>query len=162
MRNHWIEVGDITYICVWHRGFLTKGIIDTKYLDIIRKYPTWSYANGYLRAERKIFQGKKQKIHLSRVIIEQKQIIPYNCVIDHINHKREDNREENLRILTISGNATNSIRTGVLLHHGGWQVRLEQKGIRYNLGTYQTKEFALQVSKDAKEKLIQKEIDSIN
>jgi hypothetical protein len=63
--------------------------------------------------------------------------------IDHINHKRDDNRIENLREVSISCNAKNSstpVRAksgvrGVSLCSGRWEARARKDGIYLYLGS---------------------------
>ena len=65
--------------------------------------------------------------------------------IDHINRVKDDNRIENLRLITESDNSRNSARcerelpTGVYLNsQGNPHAKIEKNGERYYLGTFKT------------------------
>lgn len=76
--------------------------------NIRRLRYTWTFGctdkDGYLRIQ---FKGKTYKVH--RLVIEAfRGPIPKNLVVDHINRVRNDNRLENMRIVTLSDNSRNS------------------------------------------------------
>jgi hypothetical protein len=68
-------------------------------------------------------------------------------VVDHINGNRLDNRWENLRSVTQKENTANTtISKGVRRRYGNWQARFADK----HIGTFPTKEQAVQAYKEAK------------
>lgn len=84
-------------------------------------------------------------------------------VLDHINRKRDDNRIENLRLSTPSGNARNrgmsvlnkSGITGVcwVKSRNVWDAKIIKNTIIYRLGRFKTKEEAIAARRAAKKKL---------
>ena len=90
--------------------------------------------------------------------------IPPGLSVDHINRVRDDNRIENLRLATPSGQATNVTRPeiaplrkdntsgypGITRHRdGGWIVRASKNGVRRYLGYFQVLEAAIQAKEKA-------------
>lgn len=84
--------------------------------------------------------------------------IPKDMLIDHINGKPEDNRYKNLRLATKSQNAINakinsrntSGIKGVRLEKGKyWTASIKSNGKGYFLGSFKTKEDAVQARKAA-------------
>lgn len=81
-----------------------------------------------------------------------------NDVCDHINRNPMDNRRENLRIVTASENSCNSRWRGGLgvFKHAGrdtWIGRYRFKGVRYYVGTFPTRELALEAVAKSRESL---------
>lgn len=82
--------------------------------------------------------------------------------VDHINGVPDDNRIENLRLVTPSQNSENQRRAkrgnisgylGVTKHYNGWRAQIGSKGKRVYLGTYKTPDEAYAVYIEAKRKL---------
>ena len=77
--------------------------------------------------------------------------------IDHINGVRDDNRIENLRAVSVTGNQQNQhVRvdntsgvTGVLSDRGGWTAKIRANGKRLHLGRFKTLEEATAARKAA-------------
>lgn len=123
--------------------FSPKGacfLIDTDDLDKIKGY-RWSY-NGHGQ------WYNKNKDLLYRFLLQPSD----DMVVDHINGDTNDNRKENLRIVTKAQNNINiavrenstSGATGVSLTSKNlWHSYINYKGKRYNLGTFKTKEEAI-------------------
>lgn len=74
--------------------------------------------------------------------------------IDHINHDRCDNRKENLRYCTSTGQARNRKPRpgkfkGISLHRGRWAARITVLGKSHALGYYDTPEEAARAYDEA-------------
>jgi hypothetical protein len=90
-------------------------------------------------------------------------------VIDHINHKRNDNILENLRWATKQENAFNrSLHsnnktgiTGVYFHNGWWSAKIGYNRKLINIGYYKSKEKAI-LARKAKEDELFKSYKCIN
>ena len=75
--------------------------------------------------------------------------------IDHVNGVRDDNRIENLRVVSVQENQRNSHRrvdntsgvTGVCKDHGGWRARIKVNGKRINLGFFKSFDAAVAARK---------------
>jgi hypothetical protein len=90
----------------------------------------------------------REGIKMHRIIMNP----PKNMVVDHINHDKLDNREENLRIVTRQVNARNRKKvTGVFKRNdtGKWQAQIMHNYKNIRLGCYDTYEEALKARKDA-------------
>ena len=77
-------------------------------------------------------------------------------VVDHINRNREDNRIENLRLLSTSENNRNSIKSDQY-NVGVWKVghkyraSYRKDGVRYYIGTFHTESEAIAARQQFKE-----------
>lgn len=107
------------------------------------------------------FMGKQYRSH--RVIWEIKnKPIPEGMEIDHINHIRDDNRIDNLRVVTRRENLKNqSIQTnnssgytGIRYDktRGKWKVSIKNIGKLKHIGYFQNIEEAISARKDAEVK----------
>ena len=67
----------------------------------------WDTHNGYLRTCISSENKKNKYTFMHRIIFDD---IPKNKYVDHINHKTNDNRKKNLRIVSHSENITNIIK----------------------------------------------------
>jgi len=111
-------------------------------------------ADGYKKIRLRFPNGEFKTLKRSRVIFSlMRGEIPKGFVIDHINHKRDDDRIGNLRVVTPSENARNtglqrkslSGRIGVLWCERikRWQAYIKvDKKTRY-LGSFRNKEDAI-------------------
>lgn len=89
--------------------------------------------------------------------------IPDGMQIDHINHTRNDNRIENLRLVSNSSNSKNrrilkrntSGFNGVYFSSTfkRWIAEATFNGVKYNLGKYKTKEEAIKARRQVNVKL---------
>lgn len=114
-RNVTYYIGEkYTIGTIYIKGKYKSFIIDTEDFPIVSKY-TWSYDGRYFAAKLKPnneFNRNKATIKLHQVIaINHNMIDNYNpekyIVIDHINGIRNDNRLENLHVVTPSENVYN-------------------------------------------------------
>lgn len=83
-------------------------------------------------------------------------VIPIGMEIDHINGDRQDNRIENLRLVTRQQNNFNrevKPMTNIKVVGGRYQVRITKDAKQHCLGTYDTLEEAQTVRKKGRLKL---------
>ena len=128
-------------------GYTSKGeefYIDFEDYDLVKKY-TWFKDEDYISGT---VDGVKTKMH--RFLTE----CPNELDVDHRNHVEHDNRRYNLRICTNAENSKNRIpkrgdMCGVHFRYNHWIARIGGK----QLGSFETKEEAIQARKDAEEKL---------
>lgn len=111
------------------------------------------HSNGYIR-----LRYNYSYLLAHRVIWEMhKGSIPEGMEVDHINHVRNDNRIENLRIVTHKNNQMNqrlnrnniSGCSGVRWskRDGKWYSRPEVNGKSFYLGSFNSKEEAIEVTR---------------
>lgn len=118
-------------------------------------------AAGYIeRFGYKKVQYKMKCYMAHRIIWEMHNgPIPDGMEIDHINHVRDDNRIENLRLVTHSDNQKNQKQhktntsgvTGVhwSKHRRKWVAKITINGKHFNLGGFDSKELAISARKNA-------------
>lgn len=110
---------------------------------------------GYLVVR---FSGKQWKVH--RIIWEiHNGIIPDNMEIEHINHKRDDNRIENLRITSrrvnsmniaiSSANISGCMGVSWIDRISKWQVYIGVNGKQIYIGVFENFEDAVLARKSA-------------
>jgi hypothetical protein len=109
---------------------------------------------GYIAVR---YKNKAYLVH--RIIAIMAGFDITNMEIDHINHKRDDNRLSNLRVVERIDNRRNASRnknntsgqSGVNLNntHNMWVARITIDYKEINLGTYKNKADAIQARKDA-------------
>lgn len=132
--------GDISYVDIYSKDgvVIASAIIDTKNIDKIKDIK-WKYSHGYASNTPKPSSGKPCQ-HMHRIIAG---VTDPNLFVDHRNHNRLDNREENLRIATKSTNAMNMNSKGV--HFNGVKyiphIKIHQKML--SLGSYYKENYAL-------------------
>jgi len=74
-------------------------------------------------------------------------------MIDHINRKRNDNRIENLRVVTNSQNQMNRDEVnGYTWHRGKWRADIKVDGKTIHIGYFENKEDARAAYLEAKQK----------
>lgn len=125
-------------------------VSDNKWHDL-SQYKWMINKTGYYRGT---INGKNIIMH--RYIMNAKD----DEIIDHINHNRSDNSNENLRIITASGNAhnkkkqknTSSKYIGVHKHSKKWRAIIYKNTIKNNIGNFVTEiEAAIAYNIKAKE-----------
>lgn len=135
-------------------GYTSKGeefYFDLEDYDLIKNYTWYVGDKGYIKAENK-------DITLHRLVSNAKE----NEIIDHIFHKKFDNRKSQLRIVTNSQNQMNrnigknntSGYRGVSWHkkHKKWIAQIGIMGKLKYLGLFSHIEEAIKIRKQAEEK----------
>ncbi|QAU04440.1 HNH homing endonuclease [Escherichia phage vB_EcoS_IME542] len=150
---NWSEIFDYDGVnLIWKIMSGTRGCIGKVAGNV-------SKTNGYVRLR---YDGREHKVH--RIILDiVNGKIPSGLFVDHINHIRNDNRIENLRLVNRQGNAMNqSLRktnkTGVL--GVSWVPRLSKyvarmgvDGYEYHIGCFDSIEEAARARKSEEVKL---------
>lgn len=130
-------------------GYTNKGeefYFDLEDHDKIREY-CWHLSDGYVVS--------RNNIKMHRVVTG----CDAHDEVDHLNHRTNDNRKQNLRVgthqdnmlnKTLYKNSTSGI-SGVSWSksHNKWQVRIQVAGNRITLGFYDDFDIAKKVRKDA-------------
>lgn len=94
-------------------------------------------------------------VPLSRFLIEKCRDKDRTIVCDHIDRNPFNNRKSNLRICSASINSLNKNAKGYNVDSNGtYRARICINGKRIGLGSYKTKEEAIKVYNDYKDKLI--------
>lgn len=109
-------------------------VSDEDYHDLLRC--SWNLCHGYAVGRPK----DRRKISMHSYLFT-KMNTETNDVIDHINRNKLDNRRENLRANSHSGNSHNSFKTatkGVRFLKGKWRVEITKDKKYYYLGTFNT------------------------
>ena len=143
---------------------LFEVLIDTEDYDLVKGY-TWNIIKDgktyYVHAHSHYENGKQKKIRMHRLIMSAPEGVP----IDHIFHNGLDNRKENLRLITSSGNNRNRIvenKTGFMgvseTKYGKFVARIYINHKKKHLGTFDTPEQAHEVYMKEYHKQIEKEI----
>ena len=135
-------------------GYTSKGeefYFDLEDYDKIKEI-CWNIdAYGYVSAS-----GRKGKMH--RLVLNA----PKDTDVDHINHRKNDNRKQNLRICTHADNSKNmGVRknnkygvTGVTWSNkdNKWYANITENGNNHYLGSFDVFEDAVKARKEAEEK----------
>lgn len=119
-------------------------VSDEDFLDV-SQYSWRKMSKGYISRTYKIGKNKYKSQYMHRFIMNA----PDGYEVDHLNHKRADNRRENLRICTTAENAMNrSIRSDNTSSHIGvnwigwlkkWRAYVTRSGKQVHLGVYKQK-----------------------
>lgn len=142
-------------ICYFNNG--GKFIFDLEDYDKIKEYTWCRRHEGYAGCTRKE-NGKSKMYNAYRIIMG---VEDSKLEVDHINGDKWDNRKCNLRIVTHADNTKNrkldkrnkSGYTGVKeTKTGTWNAQIYCDGKCINLGTYKTKEEAVNARKAGEEK----------
>lgn len=105
---------------------------------------SWSLSDGYVVGS---VNGKMRSMH--SVVLPETEDVQFDC-IDHIHHVRHDNRKEELRRTTASGNAQNRLKKegcfsnfiGVTPHRDAWSASISANNVKRFLGVFDTEEKA--------------------
>lgn len=146
MKNRFRTVGGSTFIYIEHGGETFTAIIDTEDLDKI------THSSWCLGTHRYAVNGKSKGMH--QFLFD----CPPGLVIDHINHNRLDNRKANLRALTRAQNLFHRPLTENVYFipgRGKWRAQIGLQWKTVYLGYFESKEEALQVAKQARERVMQ-------
>lgn len=117
----------------------------------------WSFdKNGYLIAHDKNNQNKKTTIKMHMIIMNYD---PTKNVVDHIKHKKYDNRKSELRICSHSQNLLNktpyrnkALVTGVQFENNKFKAYLRYQGEMVLYKSFKTFEEAVAARKEAEDK----------
>ncbi|MGN0302433.1 MAG: HNH endonuclease [Anaerotardibacter sp.] len=137
-KNEWWIEGEKLFIRMNRR--IT--VVNKRHIDLVLQ-TTWYEQHGYA-----IGTIGNKKVRLHRLITGA----PEGKVVDHINHHKLDNLDENLKICTHAENAWNlSRQTGVSYYKRDkkWRARIEVRGKVLHLGYFDSYEKALEVRKRA-------------
>ncbi len=131
---------------------------DIDFFEKIKPYCWFKANNGYIETRVRYSRNNTKIILFHRLITST----PDGFVVDHINHKPEDNRLCNLRVVSRSENNVNkAIRsdnssgfTGVSWNGqiNKWNAYIALKGRVDNLGYFENKEAAVAARKAAEER----------
>ena len=142
-------------------GYTSKGEefwFDLEDYDKIKNY-CWYIDDREFVKSNTIINNKRTIIYMHRLIMD---VTDTNIDVDHIKHKRYDNRKSQLRVATSSQNIRNSKLsknntsgiTGVWKDNktNKWQAEIMLHKEKIYLGQYDTKEEAAKIRKEAEEK----------
>jgi hypothetical protein len=146
--NEIIEYDDHAEIVLYDEGNneIARALIDLEDIDSVKNYKWYLGNNGYAT------NNKIGRLH--RFIMNP----PEDMVVDHIDGNKLDNRRDNLRICTHQENDWNKTListntsgvTGVTkTKWNTWEARIQVKGKKIHLGTFKTKEEAIQTRRQA-------------
>lgn len=169
MKNHYEIRGDSTAIIVNSPKYGTKEVlIDTSDLSRVQEFPNawcvhWdpTINNFYCRGKVQRPNGKRETIYLHRWLTA----CPADLQVDHFDNDTLNNRRENLRIVSGSGNQQNpkgpqrNNKSGVLgvywnKRWGKWVGKIELSGEQIYLGSYRNISEAANAVKEARAKLM--------
>lgn len=147
-KNKYKIEGDM--VTVYMNNSPTEMTCDVDDWERLNKH-TWHEHNGYIESK---INGKEVKFH--KCILNT----PPGFEIDHINKNPSDNRKENLRIVTHTGNMANlsvykTNKTGckgVYPYRRGYCAQININKKRIFLGAYKTLEEAIRARKEAEMK----------
>ncbi|MNO29191.1 AP2 domain protein [compost metagenome] len=162
VKNRYKVCGNEVIIFLQEKdGVTLKTKISISDLEKVKSFPNrWRasysdstksfYVYGYL---------DKRTVNLHRWIMNPEK----KFMVDHINHDTLDNTRENLRIITGTGNQLNKNTKGVYFDRKRelWIARLQVNGVRKILGSFNTREEAIDVVVKAKETAIARELNSV-
>jgi len=165
--NKYIIKGEITYIIITNnKGENFNVLIDTKNLKRLKEADLrWNVTYDkctneyYVKTIKYLKGGGKEHIVLHRFITNA----PQGMVVDHHNHNRLDNREENLFVTEYKNNSTNRKGSNSNNKSGyrnvfwnssidKWSVRLSKNYKQINLGDYDDVHEAGRVAEEGRKK----------
>lgn len=124
-----------------HKEVICEVIVDADDFNYLNKFK-WHLNRqcGYVYTQK---DGKQVSLH--RLVLRDTEV-PENHVIDHINNQKNDNRKNNLRIVSYSANSQNKTslkeHIGVYTKNTKFYATVTHQGKHYNIGTYNTIEEA--------------------
>lgn len=138
-------------------GYTSKGeefYFDLEDYDKIKEYCWYINGDGYVVTHT---HNSNKMMYMHRFIL--KDFNKDNLIVDHIFHKKEDNRKSQLRLVSYQQNASNSTPRkdntsgykGVYWHSPSskWEVLIQYKNKLVNLGLYTDISDAIRVRKEA-------------
>jgi len=159
-----------------HAHITAEYVRDLLNYDISTGVFTWKRSNKRARAGaeagwRHSMGGRQIRVRDMKVLTNRLAWLhvtgewpPDGMVIDHINRNRADDRFENLRLCTQAQNRCNSTRprhntsgvVGVLMsarpHSDTWRAQITINNKTVHLGTFRTKELAIEARKAAEQR----------
>lgn len=150
-ENKYILKDNHAEILINSKYGVLKALIDINDVDLCKKhYWTCNY--------QKTGDSFYIKTSINNKVIRLHRFItncPKNLVVDHINHNTLDNRKANLKVCTRFENSTNvsTNKSGVCgviyTGHNSWNAYIHLKDKKINLGTFKTKQEAINARKNA-------------
>lgn len=137
---------------------------DKEDYELIKQYSWHTHEDNYIRTCYDTYVDENMERHNKYIMMHQLLSKTYfnDCMLDHINGKPFDNRKENLRVATQMQNAKNlklskantSGHKGVyILSSGKYVASIQSDKIKYNLGTYDNYEDAVNIREMAENNL---------
>jgi hypothetical protein len=117
--------------------------VDAKHSNLVLNLNWWMNDGGYVKTT---LNHKKKLLH--RLITNE----PEGFVIDHLNHDKLDNRDENLRVCTVTQNGRNRERQCGITYRkdlNKWVARIKVDKKLMHIGHYDEYENALKARKQA-------------
>lgn len=128
-ENKYIKIDNNTYKLVIDNK--VEILFDSEDYELVSSLHWRINMDGYAQSNNKL---------MHRLILNNPE-----GIVDHIDHNRLNNKKENLRVCTPLENAENRDMNkskygvlGVRQVSGKWIARIQYKGVKYNLGTYNT------------------------
>lgn len=128
-------------------------IIDRKYAYLTLRYRYSVQVKGYFQI---FYEGRNQLLHRVIMGLELGRTLSRKEEVDHRNFIKADVRVENLCITTRKGNVEhqkeNKFR-GTHFNGYGWVAQVGHNKMKFNLGTFQSRETAAKVAKAKRKEL---------
>lgn len=147
-------------------GKTDNGIIfyfDKEDYELIKKYSWHTHNANYIRTCYDTIIDENGNRHNKYIMMHQLISKKYfnGKLLDHINGRPNDNRKCNLRIITQMNNAKNlklskantSGHKGVFRENGAWKAFIQSDKIKYDLGTYNNYDEAVEAREKAEKEL---------
>lgn len=132
-KNKFTIQGDVAYISLYDKYYneIDRAIIDADDVDKVKNIKWRMNCNGY------VHNNSDTSIFLHR------RILNTDCLVDHINGNRLDNRKANLRIATKSQNQMNVDYKGIYPSKNKWIAKIKLNGKQVHLGMFVYRDEAL-------------------
>lgn len=165
-KNEYEINGSVTTIFLKRKnGEIIKTLIDTSDLNLVSEFPNTWFAQWDKHTKSFYVCGNKrnEKSEWGRLIIHRLLTsCPKDMQVDHVNHNTLDNRQSNLRIVTIAENLqnlkgiyksnTSGIR-GVDRKNSKWRARVQLNKKPIHLGYFDDVKEAERVAIESRKKL---------